>query len=169
MSSAASSESTSGRAVTGSGVIHRDSEDRVRSAPEAAARNTSRSVRIPATDRPSRTTAEPNPPLTMVAATSATVVSGGALNTSDVMISVSATIAHSGRSGGSSAFAAYFVDIWVGHRRRGDGEVGVELTPQRPGPRAEPRPGSPEHLQDRVVETCGRLIGRDLVGHALEC
>ena len=73
MTSAASAMSMSVAAVVGSAVIHSAAEAAVRSAPDAAARSTSRSVRMPARrPSPSTTTDEPNRPLAMASATSAT-------------------------------------------------------------------------------------------------
>jgi hypothetical protein len=59
-------------AVTGFLDIHSETGDLVRSEPEAAARSTSRSVRMPASQEPSMTTAEPTLAFTILLVTSAT-------------------------------------------------------------------------------------------------
>src|SRR5215475_5931959 len=73
---AASSADVSGLTAWGSGVIHSDTKDADRSCPDAAARRTSRSVRMPTRNRPCRTTAEPTFASTMPVAASDTGVSG---------------------------------------------------------------------------------------------
>ena len=73
---AASSTAVSGLADCGSGVIQADTADADRSSPDAAARSTSRSVRMPARKGPCMTTAEPTFAATMPAAASATGVAG---------------------------------------------------------------------------------------------
>src|SRR5215467_6540043 len=73
---AASSTGVSGLADCGSGVIQSFTRDTRRSSPDAAERSTSRSVRIPARNRPCITMAEPTFALIMPAAASATGVSG---------------------------------------------------------------------------------------------
>ena len=92
MISAARSESTWGPTVSGSCVIHLDTGERVRSLPDAAARRTSRSVKMPTSIWPCMTTAEPKRPFAMAAAASATGLSGTTVNTSAVMTSASSTI-----------------------------------------------------------------------------
>src|SRR5947207_6005313 len=105
MSWAASSESVSGSAVVGSLVIHFDTGDDVRSSPEAAARNTSRSVKMPSRALPCMMRAEPKRPLTMALAVSATDDWRVVLKTSVVMISRSAAMVRTVRpmaSGGDT-------------------------------------------------------------------
>jgi hypothetical protein len=74
-------------AVVGFLVIHSETGDSVRSEPEAAARSTSRSVRMPASQEPSMTTAEPTLAFTIMLVTSATERSAEVVRTSVVMIS----------------------------------------------------------------------------------
>src|SRR5205814_5184178 len=87
MSWAASSESVSGSAVVGSLVIHFATCDDVRFSPEAAARSTSRSVKMPSRAFPCMTRADPKRPFTIAFAVSATDASRVVLKTSVVMIS----------------------------------------------------------------------------------
>jgi hypothetical protein len=76
----------SGVAVTGSLVIHPETGDLVRSEPEAAARSTSRSVRMPTSHEPCMTTAEPTRAFTIMLVTSATGRSAEVVRTSVVMM-----------------------------------------------------------------------------------
>ena len=133
MSSVASPVSMSGLAVTGSPVIQSATRDEVRSARAAAARSTSRSVKIPIKVDPSITTADPNRPFSMLAATSATDVLGVVENTSDVMISFNVTMSAPHVSV-STALASDLVDPGVPGRRGGIGEIVVQLAPERASP-----------------------------------
>ena len=120
MISAASPASMSGVAVTGSPVIHSETFAVVRSACAAAARRTSRSVKIPIRTEPSITRAEPKRPFSMCAATSATVSPDVVVNTSGVMISSSLITSVPPRR--SAALAADLVRVRVPDRGGGVGE-----------------------------------------------
>jgi hypothetical protein len=74
-------------AVIGFLDIHSETGDLVRSEPEAAARSTSRSVRMPASQEPSITTAEPTLAFTILLVTSAIECSAEVVRTSVVMMS----------------------------------------------------------------------------------
>jgi DNA-binding transcriptional LysR family regulator len=87
MSWSASSIVVSGDACSGSLVIHADTGEFVRSLPDAAARSTSRSVRIPARKRLCKMSADPTFCLTMAAAADATGSSGLVVTTRVVMTS----------------------------------------------------------------------------------
>ena len=78
---AASSTGVSGPADWGSFVIQADTGIVVRSAPDAAALSTSRSVRMPARNGPCITRADPTFSRTIAAAASATGESGGVVDT----------------------------------------------------------------------------------------
>jgi hypothetical protein len=66
----------SGLTDCGSGLIQSETTDTDRSCPDAAARITSRSVKIPARNEPCMTMAEPTFACTMIAAAAPTGVSG---------------------------------------------------------------------------------------------
>jgi hypothetical protein len=87
ITSRASSHAMSGSAVVGSLVIHAETGEVVRSVPEAAARSTSRSVRIPMSQGPCMTTAEPTRACTISLVTSATGRSPDVVRTAGVMTS----------------------------------------------------------------------------------
>jgi hypothetical protein len=87
ITSRASSHAMSGPAVVGSLVIHAETGEVARSVPEAAARSTSRSVRIPMSQGPCMTTAEPTRACTISLVTSATGRSPDVVRTSGVMTS----------------------------------------------------------------------------------
>src|SRR5687768_856983 len=136
MISVASPASMSGLAVTGSPVIQSATRDDVRSARAAAARSTSRSVKIPINVDPSITTADPKRPFSMLAATSATDVLGVVENTSGVMISLSVAMTSPQASISTAALAADLMGLEIHSGGGGIGQIVVQLTPERATPRA---------------------------------
>src|SRR3954470_16600261 len=157
--SAASSVSVSGGTVTGSRVIHSFTGEEDMSAPAAAARRTSRSVKIPSSHPSPITSAEPCWSLRSVRATSAILVSPGTEKTSFVMIS------------SSDATSAAPSDVVMGRlvvRRRGVGQLLVQEAPERSRPLADVGPALPEQLERRLVQPLRRLLRGARVGDVLE-
>src|SRR5215472_9787405 len=118
MSWVASSTVVSEDACSGSFVIHADTGELVRSLPDAAARSTSRSVRMPARKRPCMMSADPTLCRTMAAAASDTESSGLVATTSVVIRSWMVS-----ERRGSSATFAYLVQVLVGDRRGRAGQL----------------------------------------------
>src|SRR4029450_442486 len=118
ITSAASPTVISEVAVLGFLVIHSETGDLERSEPEAAARSTSRSVRMPASQDPSMTTAEPTLAFTIMLVTSATERSADVVRTSVVMMSRSwitlALLPHTGLH--RLAAAANLISVQVSRR-----------------------------------------------------
>src|SRR5580692_11871470 len=163
MSWMASSTVVSGDAGSGSFVIHADTGEPVRSLPEATARSTSRSVRMPARKRPCMIRADPTFRPIMAAAASATGSSG---LTTTTRVVIRSRRVDAGR--GSSATFAYLVELRVFVGRGRAGHLLGQHAPQRPGPRGNLRPPHPEQLQGRLVELGLRPLGGDRVGEVLE-
>src|SRR5262249_49473513 len=129
-----------------------------------AERSTSRSVRIPARNRPCMTTAEPTFACTMTAAASATDVSGEVSATRMLIRSRRTVMA----AGPASATAAHLVQFSV---ERGAGGLRAFLgqhPPQRAGPRRQMGPFLPEDLQSRLVELGIGTLRRDGVPDLLK-
>src|ERR1044071_7114910 len=135
----ASSAGVAGDACSGSFVIHADTGDDFRSLPEAAARSTSRSVRMPARKRPCMISADPTFSATMAAAAVATGASGLIVTTRGVIRSRTV-----GARRGSSATFAYLVKLRVELRRGRAGQFLRQQAPQCPGPSGDLRPPHPE-------------------------
>src|SRR5690349_21825116 len=165
MISAASSTEVSGLADCGSGVIQSATRAVRRSSPEAAERSTSRSVRIPARNRPCITMAEPTFALTIPAGASATGVSGGVSHTLEPIRSRGIT---RGSRLAGSVTAAHLVEFAVKMRGGRPGQFLRQHPPQRTGPRGQIGPFLPEELQSGLVELDMGLIRRDSVPHVLE-
>src|ERR1700722_5503896 len=163
MSWAASSTVVSRGACSGSFVVHADTGEVVRSLPEAAARSTSRSVRMPDRKLPCMMRADPTRCRTMASAASATDSSGLAATRRVVIRSRRVSARR-----GASATLAYLVQLGVRKRRRRPGHFLRQQAPQRSGPRRDLRPPHPEQLQGGLVELDVRTLRRDLVGEVLE-
>src|SRR5580693_384582 len=166
MSWRASSTVVSGDACSGSLVIHADTGEFVRSLPDAAARSTSRSVRMPVRKRLCMMSADPTFCRTMAAAASATGSSGLVVTTRVVITSRTVSV-RPGRLE-SSATLADLIEFRVRVRGGRAGQFLGQHAPQRPGPRGNLRPSHPEDLQGCLIELGVRLLGRDRVGEVLE-
>src|SRR5487761_887945 len=156
---AASSTGVAGDADCGSGVIHSETGTFVRSVPDAAARSTSRSVRIPARKCPCITKAEPTRSRTIAAAASASGLSGAA-DTTRVFISSPTVTARRV----VSPTLADLIELGVALRGARLGELFGQQPPQRACPRREVRPPHPEQLEGRLVELGLSPLGSDRVG-----
>jgi uncharacterized protein (DUF2252 family) len=159
---AASSTVVSGSADWGSLVIHAETWTMVRSVPDAAARRTSRSVRMPARKLPCMTRAEPTLSRTISAAASDMGLSGVVSTTRVCIISPTVRARRP-----SSATFAHLEQLGVVRGGR-PGELLGEQSPERPGPGRQLRPPHPEQLQRRLVELGMRLVRADRVGEVLE-
>src|SRR5581483_4694158 len=160
---AASSTGASGGADCGSLVIQADTGTAVRSAPEAAALSTSRSVRMPARKGPCMTRSDPTLSRTIPAAASATGLSGP-VDTTRACIR-SPTVRD--RRAVSATFAD-FVQLGFVVRRRRAGKFLGQQPPQGARPRGQLRPPHPEQLEGRLVKLGVRLLGRNRAGEVLE-
>src|SRR5262249_46793756 len=149
---AASSTRVSGLADCGSAVIHADTGDTVRSSPEAAARRTSRSVRIPTRNGPCMTTAEPTFALTMPVAAVATDASRVVVTTRESIRSRSAVTATGSRSRGASIPPPYLIQLGVAVGTGRPGELLGEHQPQCACPCGQAGPLLPEHLESCLIE-----------------
>src|SRR5581483_2420251 len=159
MSCAASSTVVSGDAASGSFVIHADTGVVASSPPDAAARSTSRSVRMPARNFPCMTSADPAFARTIAAAAEATE-SSGSTHTTWARI----------RSR-STAFSATFTDLiklGVGVRSGRSGQFLRQQPPQRTRPGGQLRPPHPEQLERDLVELHVRALWGNSVGEILE-
>src|SRR5215204_7020886 len=169
ITSAASPTVISEVAVLGSLVIHRETGDLVRSEPEAAARSTSRSVRMPASQEPSMTTAEPTRIFTIMLVTSATERSAEVVRTSVVMMSRSwITLALPPHRTLDLAAAANLISVEVSRRVGRIHEFLVQQPPQRPRPRADARPRPPKDLHARLVQLAVGVVGAHGIGNRLQ-
>src|SRR5215204_7662034 len=169
ITSAASPTVISEVAVLGFLVIHCETGDLVRSEPEAAARSTSRSVRMPASQEPSMTTAEPTRIFTIMLVTSATERSAEVVRTSVVMMSRSwITLALPPHRTLDLAAAANLISVEVSRRVGRIHEFLVQQPPQRPRPRADARPRPPKDLHARLVELAVGVVGAHGIGNRLQ-
>src|ERR1043165_8219384 len=123
---AASSTGVSGGADCGSLVIQADTGTAVRSAPEAAALSTSRSVRMPARKGPCTTRAEPTLSPTIAAAASATGLSGPV----DTIRACIRSPTARDRRAVSATFADFVQLGFVVRRRRGGPVLGQQPPPR---------------------------------------
>src|SRR5512146_3125265 len=160
---AASSTGVPGGADCGSLVIQAETGTAVRSAPEAAALSTSRSVRMPARKGPCMTRAEPTLSRTIAAAASATGLSG---SVETIRACIRSPTVRDRRA--VSATFADFVQLGFVVRRRRPGQFLGQQPPQRARPRGQLRPPHPEQLEGRLVELGVRLLGRYRAGEVLE-
>src|SRR5580700_4430742 len=159
---AASSTVVSGPADCGSLVIQAETWTVVRSVPDAAARRTSRSVRMPARKGPCMTRAEPTRSRTISAAASDMGLSGVVRMTRVCIISP--TVRARRPSSATFADLEQLGVVWSGR----SGELLGEQSPERPGPGGQLRPAHPEQLERRLVKLGMCLVRADRVGEVLE-